>query len=200
MIHPDTYLKKTPKGLGLFAKRRFERGAILWIADDIDAKIPLVDYLSLDTRQQQKLNIYSYLDYRNRVIIPWDEGKYVNHSCAPNSTGILEFDNISIALRPIDPHQEIVEDYYCYYGHFETFQCRCGAPNCRRTIAQTNSYRADLRLRLADIRPALLGQEQALLSVKSSENDAFFNLLYAHVSAEPGSRATTTLPASILWH
>lgn len=177
MIHPDTYLKRTPKGLGLFAKRRFERGTILWIADDIDAKIPLVDYLTLDEMQRRKLDIYSYLDYQNRVIIPWDEGKYVNHSCAPNSTGLLEFDNISLALRTIEPDEEIVEDYYCYFGHFETFDCRCGAPNCRGSISEINSYRADLRLRLDDIRPLLLNQSQPLLRVKSSENDAFFDLL-----------------------
>ncbi|MFD2573079.1 SET domain-containing protein [Spirosoma soli] len=180
MIHPDTYLKNTPKGLGLFAKRRFERGTILWIADDIDARIPLSDYLSLDTLQQEKLNIYSYLDYQNRVIIPWDEGKYVNHSCAPNSTGILEFDNISIALRPIEADEEIVEDYSCYFGHFESFRCQCGAPNCRGTVSQINSYRPDLRLCLTDIRSALLNQQQLLLNVKSSENDAFFDLLYAY--------------------
>lgn len=133
--------------------------------------------------QQQKLNVYSYLDYQNRVIIPWDEGKYVNHSCVPNSTGILEFDNISIALRPIEADEEIVEDYYCYYGHFETFSCCCGAPGCRGTISQFDSYRADLRLRLIDIRSALLRQPQELLRVKSSENDAFFLLLHQYSPA-----------------
>lgn len=198
MIHPDTYLKKTAKGLGLFAGRRFGRGAILWIADDIDAKIPLADYERLDPLQQQKLNIYSYLDYQNRVIIPWDEGKYVNHSCAPNSTGILEFDNISIARQPIRAHEEIVEDYYSYYGHFETFRCRCGAPACRGTVARTDTYRADLRLRLADIRSALLGQEQPLLGVKSSENDAFFDLLYAHAPSETPGRAAVPAGSSTL--
>lgn len=180
MIHPDTYLKNTPKGLGLFARRRFEPGTILWIADDIDARIPLATYQRLDAMQQQKLNVYSYLDYQNRVIIPWDEGKYVNHSCNPNSTGILEFDNISIALRTIEADEEIVEDYYSYYGHFETFDCRCGAPNCRRLITQENSYRANLRLRLNDIWALLLSQPQVLLQVRSSENDAFFQLLHQH--------------------
>ncbi|MFC5408466.1 SET domain-containing protein [Larkinella bovis] len=183
MIHPDTYINVTPKGLGLFAKRRFERGAILWIADDIDAKIPLSDYLALDAIQQQKLNVYSYLDYQNRVIIPWDEGKYVNHSCAPNSTGILEFDNISIAYRTIEADEEIVEDYYGYFGHFESFDCRCGAPKCRGVISQVNSYQADLRLRLADIRPILLNQPQHLLGIKSAENDAFFQLLHQYAPA-----------------
>lgn len=183
MIHPDTYIKHTPKGLGLFARRRFERGSILWVADDIDAKIPLADYLALDPLQQQKLNIYSYLDYKRRVIIPWDEGKYVNHSCAPNSTGILEFDNISVALRAIEPDEEIVEDYGCYFGHFESFTCRCGAQNCRGVVTSDQSYRADLRLRLSEIHAIIVGQDQQLLQIRSSENDAFFEVLHPYSPA-----------------
>ncbi|GAB4028203.1 SET domain-containing protein [Spirosoma koreense] len=178
MVHPDTYVGNTNKGLGLFAKRRFERGEILWIADDIDAHIPLAQYLALDGLQRQKLDIYSYLDNKNRVIIPWDEGKYVNHSCVPNSTGLQEFDNVSVALRTIEPDEEIVEDYDSYYGHFETFVCRCGAPNCRGIIAQDDAFRPDLRLPLAVIAPALLGQPQQLLVVRSTENADFQAMLH----------------------
>ncbi|WP_158600297.1 SET domain-containing protein [Fibrisoma montanum] len=177
MIHPDTYVQLTPKGLGLFAKKRFLRGEILWIIDDIDLKMPLLAHQALDPLQQQKLNIYCYLDYQHRVIVPWDEGKYVNHSCAPNSTGLLEYDNISIALRTIEPGEEIVEDYYCYYGHFETFTCKCGAPNCRGTIDQVDSYRPDLRLHLDDIAPDMMKLDQPLLAIQSAENTAFLTLL-----------------------
>ena len=177
MIHPDTYVSNTSKGFGLFANRRFRRGEILWIADDIDAKIPLRHYLALDPMQRRKLDIYSYLDSKSRVIIPWDEGKYVNHSCAPNSTGLLEFDNISIALRTIEPDEEIVEDYCGYYGHFETFACRCGAPSCRGIVAQENTYRSDLRLSFADMAPLILGQPQVLLAIQSSENDELMSIL-----------------------
>lgn len=183
MIHPDTYIKPTPKGLGLFAKRRFERGSILWIADDIDVKIPLAEYLALDAFQQQRLNVYSYLDYQNRVIIPWDEGKYVNHSCAPNSTGLLDFDNISIALRAIDADEEIVEDYASYVGHFESFTCACKAPTCRGFITGEEAYRSNLRLALADIRPLLLNQPQYLLQIESAENGQFLRLLHQRAQA-----------------
>ncbi|WP_247235528.1 SET domain-containing protein [Telluribacter sp. SYSU D00476] len=178
MIHPDTYVKPTSKGLGLFASRRFETGTILWILDDIDVKIDLAHYQALDSFQQQKLNVYGYLDYQNRVIIAWDEGKYVNHSCDPNSIGVIGFDNISIALRPIETDEEIVEDYYSYYGHFESFKCGCGAPNCRGYITQQNSYQAGLRLHVNDIRAMVLGQPQELLQIQSSENDTFFALLH----------------------
>ncbi|MFM6293008.1 MAG: SET domain-containing protein, partial [Dolichospermum sp.] len=135
MIHPDTFVSSTQKGMGLFARRDFQRGEVLWIIDDHDVKIPLEDYMALDEQQKQKLNIYSYLDFFHRVIIPWDEGKYVNHDCEPNSTGLIQYDNISIALREIKAGEEIVEDYSCYFGHFETFKCMCGSYNCRQLIS-----------------------------------------------------------------
>ncbi len=180
MLHPDTYLKMTPKGLGLFAKRRFERGAILWIEDDVDSKFPLSDYLAMDELQQQKLNTYSFLDYQNQVFIHWDEAKYINHSCAANSTGLLEFHNISIATRTIEPDEEITENYHCYFGHFESFTCTCGAPDCQGTVTQVDSYRADLRLRLADIQDSLRCQPQPLLAITSIEKDAFLALLHGN--------------------
>ncbi len=177
MIHPDTYIGTTEKGVSLFAKRRFNKGEILWIKDELDVAIPLASYQAMHPSIRRKLNIYSYLDYQNRVIIPWDEGKYVNHSCNPNSTGLLEFDNISVALRDIEPHEEIVEDYYCYFGHFETFECKCGAPNCRGRVRRNNTYTPGLRVYLADIAPAMLSQKQWLLSVRSAEIQSFVQLL-----------------------
>jgi hypothetical protein len=183
MIHPDTYVKNTPKGLGLFAGRPFQKGEILWIADDVDAKIPLEDYKTFDSYQQKKLNIYSYLDNKNRVIIPWDEGKYVNHSCAPNSTGVLQFDNISIAKCEIEKDEEIVEDYYSYFGHFESFQCRCGSPACRGVVEQENSYHSNLRFDLSEVAQDILELPQPLLQVQSHENHEFLKVLRTYAGS-----------------
>jgi uncharacterized protein len=179
VIHPDTYIAKTSKGMGVFTKRKFSRGEILWIADDFDVKIPLQTYEALDPIQKAKFNVYSYLDYDKRVIVPWDEGKYVNHSCAPNSTGVLQYDNISVALRDIEKDEEIVEDYYSYYGHFETFNCHCGAPNCRHIIRHDETYDADLRLDLEDLAGLMLSLPQPLLDVVNKENKSFKSFLLA---------------------
>lgn len=177
MVHPDTFVQPTQKGLGLFAKRQFHKGEILWIADDFDLKIPLHDYQKIDEKQRNILNVYSYLDYKNRVIVPWDSGKYVNHSCAPNSTGLLEFDNVSIALRDIRPGEEIVEDYCCYFGHFETFNCLCGAPNCRGIVGNDHSYDPRLRLRLEDVEKEIRSVDQYLLEIQSDENVEFMKII-----------------------
>jgi SET domain-containing protein len=177
MIHPDIYVQPTHVGLGLFAKRAFKRGEILWIIDDLDLKIPLSIYKSLDENQRHKLDIYSYLDFKHRVIVAWDEGKYVNHSCSPNSTALVQFDNISIAIRDIQQGEEIVEDYRCYFAHFDTFPCQCGAENCIGQVSANASYRADLRLDIAEIGHSIKSIEQFLLRVPTVENSELISLL-----------------------
>ncbi|MEY4934714.1 MAG: hypothetical protein RIS64_1073 [Bacteroidota bacterium] len=177
MIHPDTFLKLTHKGYGLFARRDFKRGEIIWLIDDYDIKIPLDAYKQLDEAQQQKLNIYSYMDIHSRVIIPWDEGKYVNHSCEPNSTALAQFDNMSMAIRDIKAGEEIVEDYSCYFGHFETFHCECGASSCRGKIAADHAFRADLRIDITEIVDVIKSTDQYLLKIKTAENKHLLEML-----------------------
>lgn len=178
MIHPDTFLLPTSnKGLGLFARRDFQRGEILWIIDDYDIKIPLEDYLSLDEYQKQKFQIYGYFDSCHQVIVPWDEGKYVNHNCEPNLTGLIQYDNISIALRDIKAGDEIVEDYSCYFGHFDTFNCLCGSPNCRKIMPSNQDYRADLSLDLSEVADLIKSLEQPLLKISSKEKNHFLEIL-----------------------
>lgn len=189
MIHPHTCVKPTPKGLGIFAKRPFRRGEILWIADDFNVKIPLAEYERLNRFERKKLDVYSYLDSRGRVVVAWDEGKYVNHACAPNSTGLLEFDNISIALRDIAADEEIVEDYYSYFGHFESFRCQCGAPDCRGEIREDNSYEPTLRLSIHDVAPLLRSLPQLLLQVESEENHELMELLQGELVPLQNGRA-----------
>jgi SET domain-containing protein len=167
----------THKGLGLFAKRKFNKGEILWIIDDNDVKIPLTDYYQMEPELRKKLDIYSYMDDNFRVIIPWDNSKYVNHSCAPNSTGLSNFDNLSIALRDIEEGEEIVENYSAYFGHFESFQCACKHPNCVGTVSSTQEFNPDLRLDFDENRDLINAHEQYLLSVKTSENEEILQLL-----------------------
>ena len=186
MIHPDTYVRQTVKGLGVFAKRNFLRGEILWIADDYDVLIPLKKYLALEPFTRKKADRYSYLNSDHQAVIAWDEGKYVNHSCAPNSTGILQFDNISVALRNIKAHEEIVEDYYSYYGHFERFICHCGAPNCRGFIEHDDTYDSSLRLDLKDVIDAIVEQHPVLLEVKSKYQREFLGLMQEYYAKMAG--------------
>jgi len=177
MTHPDTFVKQTEKGLGLFAKRKFKLGEILWIHDEIDIKIALADYLNMDKQLRKKLDVYSYMDNRKQVVIPWDDGKYVNHSCSPNSTGLLEFDNISVALKDIEAGEEIVENYNSYYGHFESFDCICMSKNCSGKVSSTQHYDDSLRLSLEEIAADIKSHQQYLFGLKNAENADLLRLL-----------------------
>ncbi len=196
MIHPDTYIAKTPKGIGVFAKRKFNRGEILWIIDDIDLKIPIQVYEKIDSIQKSKLNIYSYEDYDKRVIVPWDEGKYVNHSCSPNCTGLLQFDNVSVAICDIEKDEEMVEDYYSYFAHFETFICGCGSPNCRKVIKSQDTYNSDLPLDLEEVAGLILSQPQVLLEMQSKESKILKSYLKSY-SSKNGKAASSELVSEL---
>ena len=181
MIHPDTYVKQTSTGLGVFAARKFVRGEILWTSDDLDLKISQEDWDKLPWPIKEKVSIYGYLDFENRAIVAWDEGKLINHSCSPNSTGLLQFDNISVALRDIEKDEEILEDYYSYYGYFKTFNCECRAKNCRQVILNNNSYDPSLSLDLAEVSELIVSIPQYLLSIKSKVNEKFIAVLKSYL-------------------
>lgn len=177
MTHPDTYVKRTHIGVGLFAARDFKRGEILWLIDDFDIKIPLHTYKNVNPIQRKKLDTYTYIDFNYRVIVPWDDGKYINHSCSPNASGLLQFDNLTVALRDIKKDEEIVENYNSYFGHFETFKCECGADNCAGKISSEQAYRPELRLDINEIGEYMTSFDQYLLKVKTKETEALFELL-----------------------
>jgi hypothetical protein len=184
MIHPNIYVKFTEKGFGVFAKSKIAKGQVLWILDNQDIRMPLQEYSSIKENMLQKLNIYSYKDSSSFVIIPWDEGKYVNHSCEPNSIGLFEYDNVSVALRDIDADEEIVEDYDAYYGHFEKFSCLCGSEKCRKTVGLSLSPEEIQkgRLKLETILDEILSQNQPLLQIDSEGSLAFTKLLHEYQS------------------
>lgn len=67
--------------------------------------------------------------------------RYINHSCDPNCTSVIEERRIYIdSLRDILPGEELSYDYQMIIQGPHTaaekrrFPCRCGAPGCRRTM------------------------------------------------------------------
>ena len=71
--------------------------------------------------------------------IPDDvSGKYINHSCFPNT--IVNDKNQFVALRNIKIGEELTFDYETTEDEIaEPFDCFCGAENCRRRIAGNNN-------------------------------------------------------------
>ncbi len=59
--------------------------------------------------------------------------RYANHSCNPN-TGIKNSFDL-VAMREIEPGEEIVWDYAMTEDTYWSMNCRCGSSQCRKLIA-----------------------------------------------------------------
>ena len=70
-----------------------------------------------------------------------NEARFINHSCEPNCEIVIERGRAFIdAVRDIYPGEELTYDYAYEREEgddahaYTRYQCRCGAPGCRRTI------------------------------------------------------------------
>jgi len=106
----------------------------------------IVDYLGeyIDLEEAKRRDVPGTADYSPYVLLVDDDlfldardcdqpGRYVNHSCDPNSEVRTEGKRAFIvALRDIHPREEITYDYD--FGEGPIHPCSCGAPNCRGFI------------------------------------------------------------------
>jgi SET domain-containing protein len=112
-------------GLGLFAKKLIPKGTIWWHARPQDVLIITKDqFLTLESSHkvsQMKDFLHSLLTYSyyerdlDSLIFCLDNSRFVNHSFNANS-GASEDENgfCAVALRDIQPGEEITEDYSKY--------------------------------------------------------------------------------------
>ena len=138
-------------GLGLFAVRPIAEGeAILQFdgppltLDEVRAKGPLAaNTLQVD---------------HNRYLDLVEPGRLVNHSCSPNA-GIRN-GVILVALRLIEPSEEIRFDYSTTIGDRWTMSCACRSPECRGNVAAYRLLPEHVRRRyesLGVVQPFLVG-------------------------------------------
>ena len=61
----------------------------------------------------------------------WNPARFLNHSCEPNAEAEIFGDQIWImALRNIQPGEEITFNYSYDLENYEEHPCRCGAAKC----------------------------------------------------------------------
>jgi uncharacterized protein len=116
-------------GKGVFASTLIPQGSLVWELDK---------YLTFSTESIQEKPAYihnlSYFDGQ-QYVLSLDGSQYTNHSCNPN-TGWLT-DTIMIAIRDIQPDEELTYDYATSETNprYEIgWCCQCGDPACRGTI------------------------------------------------------------------
>jgi hypothetical protein len=128
MIHPDTILRQINDriGLGVVVTRPIPRGTIVWLRDALDQVISPERAAALPEQVKFHLDLYGYQEDDNIVLL-WDNGRFVNHSCQPSTISIGSF--AQVARRDLDPGEEIT----CEYADDQykiPFTCTCGAPGC----------------------------------------------------------------------
>jgi hypothetical protein len=70
---------------------------------------------------------------------------FINHSCEPN-VGFAG-NIVLVAMREINPNEELTTDYALFDDYDGTMECRCGAGSCRGVIGGRDWQRPDLQRR-----------------------------------------------------
>ena len=79
--------------------------------------------------------------------VRWNQARLINHSCKPNcETRVIRGHVWIIALRDIDPGEELSYDYGYDIEHWEEHPCRCGHPKCVGYIVRQDQHKKLKRL------------------------------------------------------
>lgn len=68
---------------------------------------------------------------------------FINHSCEPNIG--FAGNIVLVAMREIDPGEELTTDYALFDDYDGAMECRCGTASCRRTINGRDWRRPELQ-------------------------------------------------------
>ena len=129
-------------GLGLFATQPIKRGA--YIATYRGRRITTEEADRREVRgarYQFELNKRWTIDGSPR----WNLARYINHSCRPNAKPVGRKGGIVIvALRRIEPGDEITYDYGREYVKYflENGGCRCAACRRKRALRRRRARKA----------------------------------------------------------
>lgn len=98
-------------GLGLFAAERVPAGTLVWRLDP-GADVAL-DALPGDPVRRRFVEVYGYvpLDGPERWVVCLDDGRFINHADAPNTTDDAD---TTVAARDIEAGEEITSDYRAF--------------------------------------------------------------------------------------
>jgi|GraSoiStandDraft_50_1057286.scaffolds.fasta_scaffold42737_3 SET domain-containing protein len=143
-------VRRSKTGLGLFATKQIKRGAYI-----ATYRGPRITTAESDRREARGARYMFALN--KRWVIDgsprWNVARYINHACRPNAKPVGRKGGIVIvALRRIEPDEEITYDYGREYlkSFLPDGGCRCAA--CRRKQAQQ-------RMRMSSKRRAKLASQ-----------------------------------------
>jgi len=97
------------KGKGVVATTKIPRGTVTWVFDDLDREIAMAELALLSPHCRESVITYSYRNHKGNLIFCWDNERFINHSFRNNCC--LTPYNFEIAVRDIEPGEELTDDY-----------------------------------------------------------------------------------------
>ncbi|WP_034918362.1 SET domain-containing protein [Gillisia sp. CAL575] len=111
MIHPDTEVRFISEeiGYGIVATKLIPEGTITWVQDELDQVYTPLQVAKMLAFTQEMIDKFSFRNNKGNYVLCWDTAKYVNHSF--NSNCISTAYDFEIAIRDIQPGEELTDDY-----------------------------------------------------------------------------------------
>lgn len=123
---------KARNGRGIFARREFGKGEILFQV--VGKKVACDD--GDETPETERHNAFRY-DVDTFITPAGRLGDYLNHSCEPNAKVVKRERKLFIvAARAITADEEIAIDYSTVTAADDVYEmpCNCGASSCRKVV------------------------------------------------------------------
>lgn len=171
MIHPDTELRfiNDKIGHGVVATKFIPKGTITWALDKLDRIFTPKQISEMGPMYQDTMDKYSYRNPDGNHVFCWDNARFVNHSS--NSNCITTAYDFEIAVRDIQPGEELTDDYG-YLNLDEPFEV-LPEPGSNRNVIYPDDL---LRFypvwdeKLLSAFPELLKVDQPLLQILEKQN------------------------------
>lgn len=166
MLHPNTQVrwKNDLIGYGIFAAGFIPMGTITYVQDKLDIVIPTNSQLRYQTAYAANIKRYTARDTDGNWVLCWDNAKYINHCCHPNTLGTgYHFD---IAIYDIQTGDELLCDY-ALLNLEEEMDLICTFGDCRKKMCpqdfdvHTQEWDSAIRSAL----PRIFNVEQPLLEL-----------------------------------
>lgn len=112
------------EGIGLFADQLIPEGTAIWeLTRGVDHIFDAAGYDALKSHPGfESVNKYIYKSKTgSSYILCADDARFMNHSKSPNTFSGPEDDAMTIALRDIQPGEEITCDYSTFDDNFSSY-------------------------------------------------------------------------------
>lgn len=139
MIHPATEIRFIDEniGYGVFATRPIPMGTVLWTLCHLDIILEPAQRDAMPEPYRPIIDKYSYYNSTGKLILCWDYGRFVNHSCDPVMLGVGEA--FEIAVRDLEPGDELTCDY-ATLNLLEAMPCSCGQNGCCGSVESADLF------------------------------------------------------------